>query len=769
MEVSVPHVPKILVVDDEPRICDSLKIILGHGGYEILTSCSGKEALACMAQHHIDLVILDMVMPETDGWAVLDSMAGQEVHTKVIAMSGNASVESAVAVLKSGACDYLKKPFGHDELLGRVRSALSKDSEEKRKTISQHLERSERRYRFLVQASPDIIYTLDREGRFTFVNDAVHHLLGFTRQELIGSPYTTVIYEKDLNRANYLFNERRTGDRAAAGVELRLRIAQNDNGTEQHETSFLPIELKATGVYESLRPQGSQKRYLGTYGVARDTSNRKRAEEALQRSEERYRALFENSPIDTVIVDHEARVTDFNLAKRRSSDRLPKVGDVMYKDYAGKHGTGMLGKLRECMRTGLPEEFPEQRYGDRFLHIRMSPFSEGAIITSIDITAQKRIEAQFQQAQKIEAIGTLAGGIAHDFNNLLMAVLGNTSLILHDVGPDHPHYERLKNIEEHVRSGAALTRQLLGYARQRQYELQRIDLNALVKETAYAFGRTRKDTVLYQELAEGLYEIDGDKGQMEQVLLNLYVNAAEAMPGGGSLFLKTVNRSREEVRGKLHDPQPGNYVLLTVTDTGIGMDRETRERVFDPFFTTKELGRGTGLGLASAYSVVKSHGGHIEVASKKGKGTTFSIYLPATKKREETAIAASEQSAIKGRTILLVDDEKMILDIGGKVLNRSGYHVLKAAGGKEALQVYKRHKDKIDLVILDMRMPDMGGSEVYNQIKEIDPGVKVLLASGYSIDSQVRGLLDRGCNGFIEKPYRREELTETITEILDKP
>ncbi|MDY6954462.1 MAG: response regulator, partial [Thermodesulfobacteriota bacterium] len=388
---------------------------------------------------------------------------------------------------------------------------------------------------------------------------------------------------------------------------------------------------------------------------------------------------------------------------------------------------------------------------------------------SIDITAQKRLESQFQQAQKIEAIGTLAGGIAHDFNNLLMAVLGNASLILHDVGSDHPHYERLKNIEEHVRSGATLTKQLLGYARQGRYELHCMNLNTVVKETAYAFGRTRKDTVLHQELAAGLYDIDGDKGQIEQVLLNLYVNAAEAMPGGGSLFLKTKNLSHEDVQGKLHDPQPGGYVLLTVTDTGVGMDRETQERVFDPFFTTKELGRGTGLGLASAYGVVKSHGGHIEVASEKGKGTTFGIYLPATKKGRQTAIGAAEQTTIKSRTILLVDDEKMILDIGGKVLNRLGYHVLRAGGGQEALKVYKEHKDGIDLVILDMKMPDMDGSEVYDRIKEMEPGVRVLLASGYSIDSHVRELLGRGCDGFIEKPYRREELTKSISDILDKP
>jgi CheY-like chemotaxis protein len=350
-----------------------------------------------------------------------------------------------------------------------------------------------------------------------------------------------------------------------------------------------------------------------------------------------------------------------------------------------------------------------------------------------------------------------------------MAVLGNTSLMLHDIDPDHPHYERLKNIEEHVRSGAALTKQLLGYARQGQHELQSINLNRLIKETAYAFGRTRKDTIVHQELAEDLYEIHGDKGQIEQVLLNLYVNAAEAVPGGGTLFLRTMNLSQKDVKGRLHDRQPGDYVLLTVTDTGIGMDRETQQGIFDPFFTTKELGRGTGLGLSSAYSVVKSHGGHIEVDSEKGRGTTFSIYLPAREVRPESSVSASEQTPANSETILLVDDEQMILDIGSKVLDRLGYHVLRAAGGKEALRIYKERKDKIRLVILDMKMPDMDGSEVYDRIKKMDPGARVLLASGYSTDSHVRALLRRGCNGFIEKPYSGEELSKAIKRILERP
>ncbi len=241
------------------------------------------------------------------------------------------------------------------------------------------------------------------------------------------------------------------------------------------------------------------------------------------------------------------------------------------------------------------------------------------------------------------------------------------------------------------------------------------------------------------------------------------------MPGGGSLLIKTTKVSHEDMKGKLYDPEPGNYVLLTVTDVGVGMDKETKERVFDPFFTTKEMGGGTGLGLAAAYGVVRGHGGYIDVESEKGRGTTVSIYLPATGKRIEKAIHPSEQTIMRRGTILLVDDEKMVLDIGVKVLNRLGYRVLRAGGGKDAVDVYTEKKDEINLVILDMRMPDMDGDEVFDRMKEINPGVKVLLASGYSTDSRVRDLLERGCGGFIEKPFSMEELSMAIKNILDSP
>jgi nitrogen-specific signal transduction histidine kinase/ActR/RegA family two-component response regulator len=390
------------------------------------------------------------------------------------------------------------------------------------------------------------------------------------------------------------------------------------------------------------------------------------------------------------------------------------------------------------------------------------------IISVRDLSERKELENQLQQAQKMEAIGTLGGGIAHDFNNLLTGVQGNVSLMLMDTDSTHPYYERLKNIEKQVQSGARLTSYLLGYARKGKYEIKPVHLNQLVEETSKAFGRTKKEITIHGDFVKDLSAIEGDPGQIDQVLWNLLVNAADAMPRGGDLILKTTNVTHQDMKGKLYDPKPGNYVLLTVTDTGIGMDKETMERIFDPFFTTKEMGRGTGLGLASAYGIIRGHGGHIDVESKKGQGTTFSIYLPASEKKVQKAVETGYE-IIKGTgTVLLVDDEEVVLEVGQDMLEAMGYRVRTARDGKEAIEVYRKNQDDIDFVLLDMIMPDMGGGEAYDKMKEINPDVEVLLSSGYSIDGQAKEILKRGCDAFIQKPFSMKELSGKIREVQNK-
>lgn len=407
------------------------------------------------------------------------------------------------------------------------------------------------------------------------------------------------------------------------------------------------------------------------------------------------------------------------------------------------------------------------------VELKIMPLEEEghkAVVILNDVSEQRHREDRLRQAQRMEAVGTLAAGIAHDFNNLLTGIQGYASLMLFNMDSDHPHYKMLEGIEKQVKSGSKLTSQLLGYARKGKYEIKPIDLNQLVIETSDAFGRTKKETSIHRELAPDLFTIKADQNQMDQVLLNMYINAADAMPGGGDLFLQTMNTTHKDMTGKPYNPKPGDYVLLTVTDTGAGMDKKTMEHIFEPFFTTKEMGRGIGLGMASVYGIVKGHGGYIDVDSEKGRGTTFRIYLPAIEADGEMpGREGGKQGGIARsyKTILLVDDENMIREVGREMLEVKGYRVLTAADGNETITVYEENRDRIDLILLDMVMPNMGGGKAYDRLKEINPDVKVLLSSGYSIDGEATEILERGCNGFIQKPFKIEDLSQKIREILD--
>ncbi|MCD6153181.1 MAG: response regulator [Syntrophobacterales bacterium] len=436
-------------------------------------------------------------------------------------------------------------------------------------------------------------------------------------------------------------------------------------------------------------------------------------------------------------------------------------------------------KVRKLMKSNGTSLHSDERkstvsLNSKKVELRLVPLKEEKTKTTLvvlnDVTKQKLIEEQIRHTKKMEAIGTLSGGIAHEFNNLLMGIQGNTSLMLLNTKSDDTHYNRLKNIENLIQSGSKLTSQLLGYARKGRYQISPIDLNTLVKDTSYIFAKTKKEIVINQELSTDLHLIEADRGQIEQVLLNLYINAADAMPTGGKLTITTANVTHENMGDGPYTPRPGNYVMLVITDTGIGMDKKTCERVFDPFFTTKEPGSGTGLGLASTYGIIKGHRGYINVESGKGKGTTFKIYLPASKTvvRDYETVAREEQLLAKHETILLVDDEELIREVSREMLEAVGYNVLSAGSGKEAVNVYKKHQDTIDLVVLDLIMPEMGGGQVYDRLKEINPGVKVLLSSGYSINEEAMSIMKRGCDGFIQKPFRIINLSQKIQKILDK-
>jgi two-component system, cell cycle sensor histidine kinase and response regulator CckA len=475
--------------------------------------------------------------------------------------------------------------------------------------------------------------------------------------------------------------------------------------------------------------------------------------------------ILEITPEGRIVYANPAAVSLINLPENKLlgsnfSDLLQEADRLRIKDYLRA-----MGIQPRIMAEEVTLTINSKQISLSFLPV-VDEGHKTIILILNDVSERKRMEAQLLQAQKMEAIGNLAGGIAHDFNNLLTVIQGNASLMLLDVAPSHPHHEMLLSIVKQVQSGSRLTNQLLGYARKGKYDVRPFQLNQLLEETSKTFGRTRKEVTIHRELANDLFPIEGDIGQIEQILMNLLVNAADAMPAGGDIFLRTINISHGDMKGKLYNPKPGDYVLLTVTDTGIGMDPKTLERIFEPFFTTKELGRGTGLGLASVYGIVKGHGGYVDVESEKGRGTTFKIYLPASS-REVCEIIKAPDHVIKGTgTILLVDDEEKVLEVAEKLLKAMGYHILTAREGREAIELYKNHQETVDLVLLDIIMPDMKGGEVFDRLKEINPEVSVLLSSGYSIDGEATRILERGGKGFIQKPFDMEQLSQSIRAIL---
>ena len=431
---------------------------------------------------------------------------------------------------------------------------------------------------------------------------------------------------------------------------------------------------------------------------------------------------------------------------------------------------GRLAEVFNAMAAELQSSYAEL---ERRVVERTAELSEANARLTAEIEERRQmarhkelLQEQLLKAKKMEAIGTLAGGVAHDFNNLLMGIQGNASLVRMAMDPRHPHAERLEMIETFAQSGAKLTRQLLGYARMGKYEVRAVDINALTQRCADMFGRTRKELRIRSRYQEEVWTVEVDQGQIEQVLLNLLINAWQAMPEGGTIDLETRNVVLDEEYAAANGIAAGPFVKISVSDTGVGIEPALRERIFDPFFSTKTRQRGTGLGLASAYGIIKNHNGLINVYSEPGRGATFNIYLPASEKAAETPTTNLSTPLRGDETVLLVDDEPHVLEITQRMLTKLGYRVLTAGGGREALALARRHAGFIDLVVLDMIMPDMSRGDTYDQLKRFDPDLKVLLASGYSINSEAAVIMARGCNGFIQKPFTLQALSDEVRRVL---
>ena len=651
-----------------------------------------------------------------------------------------------------------------------------------RKRGEEALRASEEKFRLLAENIPGVVYLCLNDQRHTmlYLNEEVEVITGYPKGDFLQDRISFVkLYHPEDADWIPLEVERALAKRKPFHILYRIRHQSGE---------WRWIEEFGIGVF-----RGEDSAYIE--GFLHDITGAKQAEAALVVSEQRYRNLYDKSKrseevyrsllhtsADAIVTyDMEEKVTYVNPSftqifgwtlEEAKGKRIPFVPE--------SEREATVSCIKKIVEKGQSVQGLETKYyskdsclidvsvsGSQYNDHERNPAGILAVIR--DTSEKKKLETQFQQAQRMESLGTLAAGTAHDFNNLLMGILGRASLMLMTKNSAHPDFEHLKGIEDYVRNAADLTKQLLGLARGGKFEIKPTVINDLVKKSSTMFGRTKKEIVVHSKFQKDLWVVEVDQGQIDQVLMNLYVNAWQAMPEGGDLYLETENVTLDKSYVKPFSMDPGKYVKLSLTDTGLGMDKATQERMFDPFFTTREMGRGTGLGLASVYGIIKGHGGFIDVSSKKGEGSTFNIYLPASESDAGDQKSDFSEDVRHGHeTLLLVDDEEMIIEVEKKLMTALGYTVLTAKGGKKAVEIFEKNRDKIDLIILDMIMPGMGGGETYDRFKKINPDIRIILSSGYSINDQAREILRRGCDGFIQKPFDMRLLSHKLREVLGK-
>lgn len=628
------------------------------------------------------------------------------------------------------------------------------------------LRESESRYRNLVEYSQAMICTHDLEGRILSVNKRAEKVLGIGRDKILKMSIQEILAPEVRGQFPAYI-----AALCKEGLAKGLMVVQTASG-----------EKRIWQYFNTLRTEvGKAPEVLGT---AFDVTEPKKIEEELRLSEEKFRGFFENAPLYCFMVSPDKTILDVNKAALSAlgytkEELVGKPIEVIYPPEYFSKVEENFEIWRKSGRLAETEMEIVSKRGERrtvILSAGAIRDKKGKILNSIsmqrDITERKRLEQQLQQSQRMEAIGRLAGGVAHDFNNLLTVIKAHSQLMLSQLKEGDPLRDGIEEIERSADRAANLTRQLLAFSRRQVMEFRVLDVNEVIKGMEKMLRRVLgEDIELVAYYTDGLGRVKADPGQLEQVLMNLVVNARDAMPKGGKLTIETANVELDEgYVGRHVGVKAGSYVMFSVTDTGVGMTPEVRERIFEPFFTTKEMGKGTGLGLSTVYGIVKQSGGNIWVYSELGKGTTFKVYLPRVEGEVEEVRRKEEvKEVLRGReVILLVEDDDMLRKLGVAVLRRYGYEVLEASLPAEALLLVEKYQGKVDLVLTDVVMPQMSGRELGERIKKWHPGVKVLYMSGYTDNSIAHhGVLEPGLD-FLQKPFSVEGLARKVREVLDK-
>ncbi len=637
-----------------------------------------------------------------------------------------------------------------------------------RKRVEEQLQESEKRYRTLFESAADSIYVVDTEGdqagKIVSANQAAAEAHGYTVKELL----TMNIVDLDTEEASKGTSERIV--KVLKGQTVRDEVTHR-----RKDGTIFPLEINAR-----LLRLGDHSYVLA---IDRDITERKLAEAALKASEERMRILIEVSPIGiTVVRQGVCLYANPAFARMFDYDDVNEIIGLPVESLCVPEERALLRKLAMDRASGLqaPSHYEATgltRDGKRLnlsIWVTLIDFDGGPATLGfvVDVSKEKSLSLQLIQAQKMESLGALAGGIAHDFNNILQVVIGYSELMISSRQVNEQSVKDLKKINQAAKSGSELAKRLLAFSRKVEINTRPLNLNDQVEKLKGMLDRTIPKMIeIKLNLQADPSMVNADATQIDQVLLNLAVNARDAMPNGGKLTIETTNVALDEEECRLHvGLKPGDCVLLTVSDTGAGMDPQTLERIFEPFFTTKGEGKGTGLGLSIVYGVVKQHNGFIMCSSEPGIGTIFKIYLPVLSDPITEVKDPDAGVMPKGgpETILMVDDEESVKDFGVRFLTSAGYTVITASNGREAIEIFERDKDRISLVVLDLVMPEMGGLQCLEELIKIDAKVKVLIASGFMVDENDRKFIESISRGFVSKPYRINQALEAVRKALDE-
>jgi len=648
--------------------------------------------------------------------------------------------------------------MGLKELLDR--EDIPEDVREQIRESERALEDAEQMWNALTHNSGNITMIIDSES---VIQEIINPVPPYKPEDVVGKSVYEFIPEEQhdisKNALKQAFEEGRP-----TNFEISSDVPQT--GRMWFRTNNIPVKDKG--------------KVTKVIQVVRDVTEQKKAEDILRESEERYRTLFEGSADGILVADIETKefrytnpaicmMLGYNreeLVKKGVADIHPKdsLEHVVSEFEAQARGEKTLAQNIPCLRKDGTVIFAD--INTRKIVIDGRECNVGFFR---NVTERRKLEAKVAEAQKMDSIGNLAGGIAHDFNNLLAGVLGYTDLLLM-TETDPEKKEDLKRVKEAANRASALTQQLLAFGRRGKHLIQPINLNDTIKEVYSILESTiDKSIKLEADLEKNLYLIEGDPSQINQVLMNVCVNAKDAMPEGGTLTVQTQNLTLDDMFCKTHpETTPGKYVLLSVNDTGCGMTEEIQKRIFEPFFSTKTNGeiKHSGLGLATVYGIVRNHKGIIDVYSEVGEGTTFKIYLPAGEKEQEVKTAPAEEIRKGEGKILIVDDEDTVRGMAKRLLEHLGYSVITARNGQEGVDLYAERHAEIDAVVLDMIMPGMGGRDAFVRMKEINPNIKALLSSGYAQNGKAQEIIDMGVKGFLQKPYTVKDMAQKLGEVL---